>query len=83
MRLPQADQRKLSQRVVTRGGACLRAFKANQHSPLDTLVTLFTLEPPPGETFTVARQQSRCGNLGGAARCNDSPLHPGLLSIGA
>jgi predicted transposase YbfD/YdcC len=58
----QFCQRKLSQRVVTRGGAYFWAVKDNQHHLLDALVTLFRLEPPPGETFAIASQRGRRGD---------------------
>lgn len=58
----QFCQRVLSQQVVAAGGAYFWAVKENQHRLLEALVTLFTLEPPPGVSFAVAVQRGRHGD---------------------
>lgn len=58
----QFCQRALSQQVVAAGGAYFWAVKDNQHRLLEALVTLFTLEPPPGVTFACTVQRGRHGD---------------------
>jgi len=58
----QFCQRTLSQQVVAAGGAYFWTVKENQHRLLDALVTLFTLEPPPGVSCAVAVQRGRHGD---------------------